>query len=131
MRLGADAQRRRRGWFATDDIGRVDAAGRVVVESRWGTIINVAGSKVVPREVELALLGLPGVREAAVVGRQRDTGTEEVWACLSRPKLPRHLVMVERLPRTATGKVRLGELLASAGRPDDAERLDDRKEERS
>lgn len=106
---------------------------------RRGRIINVAGSRVDPPEVELALLGLPGVREAAVAGRQRDTGTEEVWAslvasggpradqvrrslaaCLSRAEPPRHLVLVERLPRTATGKVRLGELLASAGRLDDA-----------
>jgi len=138
---GLTRDRLRGGWFATDDIGRVDAACRVVVESRRGRIINVAGNKVDPREVELALLSLPGVREAAAVGRQRDAGTEEVWAflvatpgtradqvrrslaaSLSSTKLPRRLVMVDELPRTATGKVRLGVLLASAERPDEEER---------
>lgn len=76
-----------------------------------------------------------------MVGRRRDSGTEEVWAFLvapagtradqvrgslatrlSRPKLPRRLVLVDRLPRTATGRVCLGELLASAERLDEEER---------
>lgn len=130
---GLAAESVRDGWFLTDDIGRVDPHGRLVVEGRRGRRVNVAGNKVDPGEVESALLALPGIREAVVVGAPR-SGTEEVWAFLtgsdelrmdevrralagrlSRYKLPRRLVMLDALPRTASGKVRVGALLASIG----------------
>ena len=121
------------GWFRTGDLGRIDRDGRVHIESRLSRRINVAGSKVDPVEVEQALLSHPAIRECAVIGRPSVVG-QDVWAFvvaseslslaavrrflrgrLSGHKQPRHLVQLEALPKTASGKVRLG-LLPGAAR---------------
>jgi o-succinylbenzoate---CoA ligase len=55
-------------WFRTDDVGRLDACGHLVVDGRIDDLINTGGLKVVPRLVEEALTGLSTVSEAVVVG---------------------------------------------------------------
>src|SRR5829696_4086190 len=61
-RLDAD------GYLRTGDLARVDTEGFVWIESRVGDVINRGGNKVLPGQVEEALLSAPGVRDAAVVG---------------------------------------------------------------
>lgn len=121
------------GWFRTGDTGRFDAQGRLVLTGRVGALVNVAGRKVNPREVETALLSLPGVEDAAVLGVPDEARGEALMACLvtqgelSREmvmrylrcelagyKLPRRLVLLESIPRNERGKLDRGALLRAA-----------------
>lgn len=62
----------RDGWFHTGDIGELDASGHLVIRGRKKEMIVLPdGRKVCPDDVEDVLLLLAGVREAAVVGRDR------------------------------------------------------------
>lgn len=57
------------GWFATGDLGRRDAAGRVTICGRKKTLINVGGMKVFPEEVERILDSHPKVQRSLVEAR--------------------------------------------------------------
>lgn len=60
------------GWLRTGDIGSVDAEGRLTVRGRKKEmIVTPEGLKVFPEDVERVLLEIPGVKDAAVVGRER------------------------------------------------------------
>ena len=60
------------GWFHTGDIGALDAEGRLAVRGRKKEmIVTPEGMNVFPEDVERALDRQPGVRESAVVGRDR------------------------------------------------------------
>jgi O-succinylbenzoic acid--CoA ligase len=61
--VGADGRR----WFRTDDLGTWDGA-RLTVTGRADDVVVTGGVNVAPRPVEEALLRLPGVAEAVVVG---------------------------------------------------------------
>ena len=115
------------GWFRTGDLGQLDADGYLRIAGRAKELIITGGYNVYPREVEDALLELPGVREVAVVGRPSDEWGETVAAfvvgdadedasrahCAERLasyKRPRRIVYVDVLPRNALGKVLRGEL---------------------
>jgi len=119
------------GLMATGDVGHVDADGRLVVEGRDDEMVVSGGENVFPAEVEDCLSRHDGVAEAAVVGvDDPDFGsrlrafvvpaddadvTEEdlkahVRAHLARFKVPREVVLVDALPRNATGKVLKREL---------------------
>jgi acyl-CoA synthetase (AMP-forming)/AMP-acid ligase II len=112
------------GGFLTGDIGHLDERGRVVLTGRLSSFVNVAGRKVQPEEVERALLAMPGVAHACVVGvpdlrrgqrigaclvaRERITLVEIRRFCaarLSPHKIPRTVLLLERMPVTARGKV--------------------------
>jgi long-chain acyl-CoA synthetase len=67
----------RDGWFRTGDLGRLDEAGRLHVTGRKKLLIEVAGHKVDPVEVEDVVLAHPKVREAVVVGIRGGAGGEE------------------------------------------------------
>jgi long-chain acyl-CoA synthetase len=70
------------GWLHTGDLGALDESGHLVVRGRKKDVIVMPdGLKVVPEDVERVLEQLPGVREAAVVGRRVD-GAEQVHAVL-------------------------------------------------
>lgn len=56
------------GWFRTGDLGHLDDAGRLHVTGRRSDTIITGGENVDPREVEIALTMLPGIREACVFG---------------------------------------------------------------
>ena len=118
------------GWYRTGDLATVDDDGYVFVRDRLGDMFISGGENVYPAEVENALLEVPGVAEAAVVGvpdaRWGEVGcaylvpaagadpgrltTDAVRAALAdrlaRYKVPRHVVLCDELPRTATGKLR-------------------------
>lgn len=122
--LGALATR---GWLATSDLGFLDASGALTVIGRVDDVIVTGGENVAPEEVEGALLAHPGVADAGVAAVRDDEWGHVVcaWivprpgeaptleevrrACaarLARHKLPRRLVLVATLPRTASGKLR-------------------------
>ena len=70
------------GWLHTGDIGGLDDQGRLYIQGRKKEmIVTPDGLDVFPEDVERALLGQPGVRDAAVVGRRWD-GEERVHAVL-------------------------------------------------
>jgi acyl-CoA synthetase (AMP-forming)/AMP-acid ligase II len=119
------------GWFHTGDLGILDADGRLTVVDRIKDIIVTGGENVSSRQVEDALLELPGVREAAVIGLPDERWGERICAvivadparvptsealivgCRERLagfKAPRSIEFVTELPRTASGKVRKDEL---------------------
>ncbi len=114
------------GLIATGDVGYVDEQGRLFVSGRDDEMIISGGENVFPREVEDLLADYPGVDEVAVIGvRDREFGERlrafivpapgiapdadavkaHVRDNLARFKVPRDVVFVEELPRTATGKV--------------------------
>jgi acyl-coenzyme A synthetase/AMP-(fatty) acid ligase/acyl carrier protein len=120
------------GWYATGDLGRVDERGNLHVEGRADSRINIAGKKVDPVEVEEALGACEGIVDCAVASVDGPDGTQVVaFVCvdessapddgeirarlaqrLSPHKLPRLFARVAEIPRTLTGKVRRGELIA-------------------
>ena len=70
------------GWFHTGDIGAFDDSGHLVIRGRKKDVIATSeGLKVFPGDVERVLAGVPGVTEAAVVGR-RVNHSEQVHAVL-------------------------------------------------
>jgi fatty-acyl-CoA synthase len=114
------------GWFRTGDIGRRDADGYFWVHDRKNNLIISGGENIYPAEVERVILGHPEVSECAVIGRtdlrwdevpvayvirRRDCRVEaealkaHVQSQLARFKVPREIVFVDDLPRTALGKV--------------------------
>jgi len=115
-----------RRWFPTGDAGAVYGDGRVEVFGRLGDVINTGGEKVHPIDVERVLATTPGVTEVAVWKRPDPTWGERVVAFVvpsdpaAPPQLadllasaeslapwqrPKELVLVEALPRAASGKV--------------------------
>jgi len=112
--------------FTVGDLGRVED-GWVYLDARRTDLIITGGVNVYPAEVESALADVPGVTEIAVFGRTDESWGQRVCAAyvgdaseqdlraraserLSPPKRPKEYVRLERLPRTATGKVRRNEL---------------------
>jgi long-chain acyl-CoA synthetase len=121
--------------FTVGDLGHLDAAGRLFLDGRPGDLVISGGVNVYPAEVERALLERPGVAEAVAFGVPDDDWGERLVAAVvpwpgadldgerlrrelvdrvSRAKVPKAVLVVEELPRTATGKVRRagGALLA-------------------
>jgi acyl-CoA synthetase (AMP-forming)/AMP-acid ligase II len=133
--LGTETDRLRPdGFYDTGDLVRVDAAGHLFLEGRVSTFINVAGRKVNPRRVERVIEAYPPVREVAVYGVSAGDWGEEVHAAvvlsdggtveelvrhcrtrLSTHEVPHHVHHVQRLPRSARGKVERSRL--PTGRP--------------
>ena len=115
------------GWFRTGDIGRIDEDGYLFLVSRAGAVINMAGRKVFPEEVEVVLDRHPMVAESRVFGRQHPALGEVIEAeivlagvgtdlgplhahcreLLASYEIPTRFHVVPALPRTAvTGKIR-------------------------
>ena len=119
------------GWFRTGDVGFLDGEGFLYLRGRQSEIINRGGENIAPAEIDRVLQGHPAVAEAAVFaipdatlgedlvaavavrpGMQVSARELRVWLLgrLSPSRAPRRIWMVEALPRTASGKVRRGEL---------------------
>jgi O-succinylbenzoic acid--CoA ligase len=117
------------GWYRTGDLGRFDPGpgGRLWVVDRLGDVVNTGGVKVSPTEVERVLAGHPAVADVCVAGRPDPDWGERVVAFvvpaepaappaladlraharehLTAAKLPREVVLVDAIPRSAGGKV--------------------------
>ncbi|MBZ9639136.1 type I polyketide synthase [Streptomyces sp. PSKA30] len=120
----------RDGWYRTGDLGRRSPSGGLQVTGRVRELIIRGGQNVNPAEVERALLGCPGVADAAVVGRPHDVlgevpvafvvpGPDGVdpervrAACrerLSGFKVPDEVYETAAVPRTSSGKIVRDEL---------------------
>ncbi|MBV9496707.1 MAG: acyl--CoA ligase [Acidobacteria bacterium] len=113
------------GEFQTDDLVEIDANGEIVLTGRAGDLINTAGKKVNPREVEAVILQLEGVRQAKVYGEPAGARGEVVAAAivaspdvtreqvrqfcrerLSLHKVPRIVKLIESIPVDERGKVK-------------------------
>jgi malonyl-CoA/methylmalonyl-CoA synthetase len=100
------------GWFRTGDLGTQSADGYITLHGRRTDLIISGGFNIYPREIEDFLSELPGVAEAAVVayvvpaaGWDADRTAAACRAHLASFKVPRRFIVVDRLPRTALGKV--------------------------
>jgi long-chain acyl-CoA synthetase len=114
------------GWFYSGDIARVDQDGSYFIVDRKKELIIRGGYNVYPREIEEVLYEHPAIREAAVVGiPHADLGEEVAAAVALRPgmhateseirdyvkanvaayKYPRHVWLVDELPKGPTGKI--------------------------
>ncbi|SEA62098.1 MULTISPECIES: aldehyde dehydrogenase family protein [unclassified Mycobacterium] len=114
------------GYLDTGDRGHIDAEGRLFVVGRSDGMIVSGGENVYPEELELALLAHPAIADAAVtavddaefgqrlrayvvavesVSLDESTVRRHVAAELPRSRMPRDIVFVDALPRTASGKV--------------------------
>lgn len=112
------------GWFRTGDQGQLDADGYLTIAGRLKEIINRAGEKISPREVDEALLNHPDVAQALAFGVPDAELGEDVAAAvvlrapgvtesvlrrfvaqhLAHFKVPRRIVFVEEIPKGPTGK---------------------------
>ena len=123
-----DEEKLGHGQFIPDDLVSVSGNGFRIV-GRTSDIINVAGKKVNPAEVEAELLRCAGVRAAVVFGRESILRNEEVAACvvageqvresdllehcrahLSGWQVPKRIFLVEEIPVNERGKVNRREL---------------------
>jgi long-chain acyl-CoA synthetase len=114
------------GWFRTGDLARVDEDGYFFIVDRKKELIIRGGYNVYPREIEEALHEHPAVAEVAVVGIPHDSLGEEVGAAVAlKPgatatpdelkafararvaayKYPRHVWLLDQLPKGPTGKI--------------------------
>lgn len=114
------------GWLHTGDVGTVSTDGHVYVHDRLKDMIIRGGENVYSLEVESALITHPSVAEIAVVGRPDHVLGERVCAVvvplpgadvdedelrdfarqtLANYKVPEDIIVVEELPRNATGKI--------------------------
>lgn len=128
----ATAQVLHDGWLRTGDMGHLDADGFLWLAGRRSDMIKTGAHRVHPLDVEEALLEMPGIEEAAVVGIDDDVLGQVIRAYVVAPglppdgaqrvkahcrdrlavyKIPRDIVFVPALPRTASGKVRRAALL--------------------
>ena len=122
------------GWYHTGDAGSVDDEGFLYIRDRYKDMIISGGENVYPAEVESALLELPEVEEAAVIGVPDETWGEVGLALvvpapgspadpdalraalrerLAGFKVPKEVRFLDELPRTATGKIRKPDLRAT------------------
>ncbi len=124
------------GFFRTGDLGSYDKRGYLSIVGRAKDMVISGGYNVYPREVELLLDELPGVRESAVFGVPHpDFGEAVVAAIVPGPgaqltedgviahvksrlanfKVPKRVVFVPELPRNTMGKVLKSELRTAYG----------------
>lgn len=111
--------------FVTDDLVHMRDDGELVITGRASDLINTAGKKVNPREVEAVILQIEGVREAKVYGEPAGARGEVVAAAivatpevtrervrefcrarLSLHKVPRIVKLIERMPLDERGKIK-------------------------
>ncbi|HAN4097374.1 TPA: medium-chain fatty-acid--CoA ligase [Escherichia coli] len=116
------------GWYYSGDLCRMDEAGYIKITGRKKDIIVRGGENISSREVEVILLQHPKIHDACVVAMSDERlgerscayvvlkaphhslSLEEVVAFFSRKrvakyKYPEHIVVIEKLPRTTSGKI--------------------------
>jgi fatty-acyl-CoA synthase len=129
------------GWFKSGDMGYKDDDGFVFISDRLKDMIISGGENIYPAEVEQAITELDAVGSVAVIGvpdekwgevpravvllREGAQLSEEQLRAhldgrLARYKIPKSVVFVDEMPRTASGKIRkadLRKLAPASGQP--------------
>ncbi len=116
----------RNGWLHTGDVGYLDEDGFLYFVGRKDDVINVAGEKVIPEEIEEVAKKIPGVKDAAAVSmpdrllgesvklfivlssEKKDFTSRILETCrkhLENFKVPRAVEYVQQIPRTENGKL--------------------------
>ena len=117
------------GWLRTGDLGKMDSDGYIYIVDRIKDLIISKGINIYPRQIEEELMKLSYIRQGAVIGvpdansgevpvayveLEEDADREQVTpnqikkdlkAVLANFKVPKNVVIVEELPKTATGKI--------------------------
>ncbi|MEU5877826.1 AMP-binding protein [Spirillospora sp. NPDC047279] len=122
----ANARTRRDGWFLTGDVGRMDDDGYLWFVDRRTDLIKSGGENIASAEVERVIAQHPEVAEVAVIGVPDEkwdevpkafvilrepsaAGPEDIrdhcLGNLAKYKVPKHVVVVDSLPRNDSGKV--------------------------
>ncbi len=125
----ATAEKFRGDWMVTGDLGESDEEGYITYHGRTDDIINSAGYRIGPAEIEDCLTSHPAVAQAAAIGAPDQVRGEIVKACivlypgfepsdeladeiksyvktrLAAHEYPRSVEFLQELPLTATGKV--------------------------
>jgi oxalate---CoA ligase len=126
----------RDGWFRTGDLGRLDEDGFLFLSGRLKEIINRGSQKILPGEIDQVLASHPDLRDAASFAVPHPTLEEDVAAAvvvregarlteadvrryaatrLAPFKVPRRIVFLDSIPRTASGKPQRGLLSSRDG----------------
>ncbi len=121
----------RNGWFHSGDLGRFDEEGYLYIVDRKKDMIKTGGENVASREVEESIFRHPDVAEVAVFGVPHPRWIEAVTAVvvlkdgtstplqdihgycrenLTHYKAPKHIEIVDQLPKNASGKILKREL---------------------
>ncbi|MCB1489501.1 MAG: AMP-binding protein, partial [Bauldia sp.] len=124
------------GWFRTGDQGVMDEDGYVSITGRLKEIINRGGEKISPLEVDDVLMDHPAVAQVVTFAMPHDKLGEEVAAAvvlregaeaseqairefaatrLADFKVPRKVLILEEIPKGATGKLQRIGLAAKLG----------------
>lgn len=112
------------GWYRMADLGEWDNEGNLCLRGRIDAMINVAGVKIDPVEIQRVLAAMPGVERSVVYGVKDVNGMQAVKALLvadegidangvlahcrahlAEYKLPRIIEFVDRLPQDLMGKI--------------------------
>ena len=122
----ANAEAFAHGWFHTGDQGTLDADGYLSITGRLKEIINRGGEKISPREVDEVLMDHPAVAQAVTFAVPHAKLGEDVAAAivlkegaaatdadirafarehLAEMKVPRTVLLVDEIPKGATGKL--------------------------
>lgn len=122
----ANAEAFTHGWFRTGDQGIIDSEGYISITGRLKEIINRGGEKISPREIDEILMDHPAVGQvvcfgipheklgeevgAAVVLREGQSASEKelrdyVATRVADFKVPRKILLLEDIPKGATGKL--------------------------
>ncbi|MGL3150210.1 acyl-CoA synthetase [Microbacterium sp. A82] len=119
------------GWFRSGDLGYLDGDGVLYISDRLKDMIISGGENIYPAEIENLINDMDGVTGVAVIGVPDERWGEVPWAVLTvrdgitidtdqvrahldgrlaRYKVPAKTVIVDELPRTASGKIRKADL---------------------
>ena len=125
------------GWLHTGDMGLIRADGHLRFMGRYKDMLKIGGENVDPLEIEAYLASHPAIAAAAVVGladarlsevavafvrvepAHTLTAPEVIDYCrgkIASYKIPRHIVIVDALPMTGSGKVQKAKLREEARR---------------
>ena len=115
------------GFFITGDIGQIDKTGRLTLSGRSSDMIISGGYNIYPKEIEIILNTIEGIRESAIIGvKHPDLGESPIAVLvrdskvskisendiievlnrkLSKFKIPKSIIWIDKLPTNAMGKV--------------------------
>lgn len=114
----------RDGYVYSNDVGYIDGDGYIYMLGRDDDVINCAGIKIAPEEIEEVVLKCSAVKDCAcvsaedaisgqvpklfvVVNEEEDLAKVQEWMMnkLDRNKMPRYVCPIEEIPRTYNGKI--------------------------